>query len=192
MDRTVIPNGGSPEHPGARQRFKAFCSRPDVALAYITGRHQALVKAAIIEYDLPEPHSAITDVGSRIYQVREDRWVPLTGWESEIEKDRNGKNHQPLKQLLHDVDALTLQEAGKQNTHKPSYYVSLDTDAQALIARIDARLKKSGVAASIIWSIDEPQNIGLLDILLLGRCPAGHLAFYAVISGHNRKTVDVQ
>ena len=34
-----------------------------------------------------------------------------------------------------------------------------------LSAMIDARLKASGVTARLIWSVDEPTGIGLLDIL---------------------------
>lgn len=70
MDRTVIPNGEQPEHPDARKRFKTFCLLPEVKLVYVTGRHQELVKQAIKNYHLPEPDFVITDVGTKIYQVK--------------------------------------------------------------------------------------------------------------------------
>ena len=47
LDRTLLPNGVQPESPGARRRFAALASRPEVTLVYVTGRHRALVEQAI-------------------------------------------------------------------------------------------------------------------------------------------------
>ncbi|WP_206199287.1 HAD family hydrolase [Parasulfuritortus cantonensis] len=69
LDRTLIPNGAAPESPGARALFARVAARPDVVLAYVTGRHRALVEAAIAEYGLPVPDYLIGDVGSTVYRV---------------------------------------------------------------------------------------------------------------------------
>lgn len=165
MDRTVIPNGLQAEHPEARRRFADFCRQPEVTLVYVTGRHQALVQEAIKIYSLPQPDFAITDVGSKIYQTDGDHWLSVDAWESEIDKDWNGKNHHDIKRLLGDFYDLHLQELSKQNTHKVSYYLPLSLDPEALMQRMQERLRGEGVDASLIWSIDEPKSIGLLDVL---------------------------
>lgn len=165
MDRTVIPNGFQPEPADARKQFNTFCHRSDVKLAYVTGRHLALVKQAIKNYALPMPDYAITDVGTKIYQVSNGSWQQLADWEAEIDKDWNGQSHSQLKQLLKPVSELRLQESSKQNTHKLSYYLPLYLDKNSKIAQVEAFLEKAGVNASVLWSVDEPKNIGLLDVL---------------------------
>lgn len=165
MDRTVIPNGEQPEHPDARKRFTNFCKYPEVTLVYVTGRHQELVQQAIKDYELPQPDFAITDVGTKVYKIIDDQWHELLNWEKEIAKDWNGKDHQQIKQLLSHIPYLTVQESSKQNTHKLSYYLPLQVDSDEVIAKMDACLKTENIAASLIWSIDEPNNTGLLDVL---------------------------
>lgn len=165
MDRTVIANGSQPEDPQAHRRFKAFCAHKSVTLVYVTGRHEALVKEAIIAYALPEPDFVITDVGTKIYTVNDHNWQVLEDWEAEIDKDWHGKNHQEIRELLGVISELTLQEPEKQNTHKLSYYLPLNIDHTVVMERMEALLDEEGIDASLIWSVDEPENIGLLDLL---------------------------
>ncbi len=165
MDRTIIPNGFQPEPPDARREFNRFCRRSDVRLVYVTGRHVSLVKRAIKNYALPEPDFAITDVGTKIYQIGKGSWQQMADWEAEIDEDWHGKTHAQLKAILKPISELRLQESSKQNTHKLSYYLPLYLDKDSIIARIEAFLNEAGVAASILWSVDEPKNIGLLDVL---------------------------
>ncbi|MBT8439796.1 MAG: haloacid dehalogenase, partial [Gammaproteobacteria bacterium] len=61
LDRTLIPNGPQPESPAARQRFLSLVNKPEVLLAYVTGRHQKLVQDAINNYCLPVPDFVIGD-----------------------------------------------------------------------------------------------------------------------------------
>ncbi len=165
MDRTVIPNGSQPEDPQSHRRFKEFCANEAVTLVYVTGRHQALVKEAIIAYGLPEPDYAITDVGTKIYTVNSHNWQVLQSWEEEIDKDWHGKDHTQIKQLLSSISELKLQESDKQNTHKLSYYIPLNIDHQLVMKQMEELLNTEGIDASLIWSVDEPKNIGLLDVL---------------------------
>lgn len=165
MDRTVIPNGAQPEDPQAHRSFKAFCANEAVTLVYVTGRHQALVQEAIIEYGLPEPDFVITDVGTKIYNVTGHGWQVLESWEAAIDKDWHGKDHTQIKQLLSAISDLKLQEPEKQNTHKLSYYLPLHMDHALVMDRMETLLNAEGIDASLIWSVDEPENIGLLDVL---------------------------
>ncbi len=165
LDRTVIPNGFQPEHPDARKLFSEFCSVDGVTLAYVTGRHIALVKHAIYNYALPEPNFIISDVGTKIYRMVEDQWLEMPEWQVEIDKDWKGKTPEDIKQILAPISELILQESRKQNTHKLSYYLPLYIDNQAVIRRMESALAKADIDVSIIWSLDEPKNTGLIDVL---------------------------
>jgi sucrose-6F-phosphate phosphohydrolase len=176
MDRTLIPNGPQSESPMARQYFSALVNRPEVLLAYVTGRHQKLIEDAIKNYSLPLPDFVIGDVGTTIYHVENAAtWERQVEWEEEIAKDWGGKAHADLKTLLDDIHALRLQESSKQNHFKLSYYVPLDANTQALTALIEQRFTEIDVKARLVWSIDEPAAVGLLDIL-----PASASKFHAI------------
>ena len=166
LDRTLLPNGPEPESAGARQRFARLAARAEVVLAYVTGRHRALIEQAMAEWQLPVPDYVIGDVGTTIYHLgpRAD-WDQPTGWELRIGKDWGGRTGPDLAALLADVPQLRLQEAAKQNRHKLSYYVPLEADPVLLEPEIQARLAPDGVHARLIWSVDDPAAVGLLDIV---------------------------
>lgn len=165
MDRTVIPNGPQPEHPGARRSLRAFCADGEVVLVYVTGRHRQLVEAALAEFDLPQPDFVISDVGTRMYAVSGERWDELSLWQDEIAADWKGRSHDDLQQLLAGIADLQLQEASKQSRYKLSYYVPLHCDHNAMIREAQQCLLRADVAAALLWSIDEEAGIGLLDVL---------------------------
>lgn len=165
MDRTVIPNGMQAEHPDARRRFRSFCQAENVCLVYVTGRHRQLVEKAIRTYSLPQPDYIISDVGTKIFQFKDKRWQEVQSWCDEISKDWNGKSHNDLKLLLSDIKNLKLQELTKQNTHKLSFYLPLYLNKNDVIAEVHERLNANNIHASVMWSIDELTNVGLLDVL---------------------------
>jgi hydroxymethylpyrimidine pyrophosphatase-like HAD family hydrolase len=70
-----------------------------------------------------------------------------------------------LQELFNDLPQLCLQEADKQNIFKLSYYVSLDVNPGPLLKEMQNRLEAGTICASLIWSVDEPAEIGLLDVL---------------------------
>ncbi len=165
LDRTLLPNGVQPESPEARRRFAVLASRPEVTLAYVTGRHRALVEQAISCYALPRPAYVIADVGTSIYQLSDGQWLAWDQWQTEIAPDWRGADNAALRSLFADLSAVRMQEAAKQNTYKLSYYVSLQADRGALLEKMRARLNERDIRASLIWSVDEPAGIGLLDVL---------------------------
>jgi len=167
MDRTIIPNGAQTEHSQARECFAEFCGQPQVTLVYVTGRDRSLVEQAIKDYGLPWPGYVISDVGTKIYRIDNRQWHELKAWEDEVDKDWQGKNHGQLKALFADISDLQLQEISKQNTHKLSYYVALQVNQVDLLSLMAQRLEEYGVQASLVWSVDEPEGIGLLDVLPL-------------------------
>jgi len=165
LDRTLLPNGTQPESNMARHRFANLAKHPDVTLAYVTGRHDALVKEAIKHYHLPQPKYVICDVGSTIYQLSNDIWQRWQTWEAAIDSDWRGKSHDDLHKLTEDFKELSQQEPHKQNKHKLSYFVPLDVDRANLVKQLHQRFIENRIKTHIIWSIDEQANIGLLDVL---------------------------
>jgi sucrose-6F-phosphate phosphohydrolase len=165
MDRTVIPNGWQTEHPAARETFRQFCRLPMVKLIYVTGRHQQLVQQAIAEYELPFPDYVIADVGTKIYELTHDRWRELLSWQEQIALDWRGQSHEQLRQALNGCTELTLQEQSKQNDFKLSYYLPLSTDHERILTEVEQQLSTLKVDASLIWSLDEQKQTGLLDVL---------------------------
>ncbi len=165
LDRTLLPNGAPVESTGARPRFRRFTARPEVALAYVSGRHKQLVLDAIEEFDIPVPDYVIGDVGTTIYTIEDGVWTPWQAWQEEIAPDWAGFDHSALAALFADLEALTLQEEAKQNTFKLSYYAPEDVARDELLSTMRERLEHRGIRASLIWSIDDLEHVGLLDVL---------------------------
>lgn len=175
LDRTLIPNGKQPESPQAMERFRQLVNRREVTLVYVTGRHRELIEQAIAEFGLPRPDYAIGDVGTTIYRIDTAGWRQSDEWDAQIAPDWQGLTHDELYRWLSVFPALRLQEKEKQNRHKLSFYVPLETDAEILLGETDARLKYAGIKANLVWSIDQKAGLGLLDVL-----PAGANKLHAI------------
>jgi len=164
LDRTLLPNGEAPESPQARPLFRALAARPEVSLAYVSGRDKDLVLAAMKDYDLPRPDWVAGDVGTSLYALDETgTWTSDEAWARSIGGDWAGA--ETLKALFADLSQLTPQEEAKQGALKLSYYASHDLDAEALTAEMSARLERAGARAELIWSVDETTNTGLMDVI---------------------------
>jgi len=165
LDRTLLPNGAQPESAEARPRLRRLARHPDLLLAYVSGRHEALLREAIREYAIPVPDFAVGDVGTTIFEVNGEHWQPWREWAEEIAPDWAGASRDDLAALFRDLDPLREQEAEKQNTFKLSYYTPERLERDELLAEMQARLAGKGVHASLIWSVDEAAQVGLLDVL---------------------------
>jgi sucrose-6F-phosphate phosphohydrolase len=165
LDRTLLPNGEQPESPHARDRFHQLTARPEISTAYVTGRHRELVIAAIEEYQLPLPDYVIGDVGTSIYSIENNQWLIWNNWHNEIGISWHGLTHDALAALFTDIQSLRLQAPDKQNIYKLSYYADPENNIKILLTQIQQRLDEKQIAASLVWSIDETTNTGLLDIL---------------------------
>ncbi|MGZ8165767.1 MAG: HAD-IIB family hydrolase [Methylobacter sp.] len=175
LDRTLLPNGNCLESALARPVFAALVKRPEVVLAYVTGRHRALVEQAIAEYSLPQPDFVIGDVGTSIYTLTAGVWRDWPQWAEEIAPAWQGRDHAGMQQLFDYLPGLALQESAKQNRFKLSYYVPADTDLPQLLAAMREQLAANAIRAELVYSVDEAENTGLLDVL-----PASGTKFHAV------------
>jgi hydroxymethylpyrimidine pyrophosphatase-like HAD family hydrolase len=100
LDRTLIPNGGEEESAQARPLFACLASHPQLRLAYVSGRDRQLVKAAITDFDLPEPDFVIGDVGTTPYHVDGNQWRLNQRWQGEIGRIWHGRSHDEITALL--------------------------------------------------------------------------------------------
>lgn len=184
LDRTALPNGPAPESPGAAAAFAALAGRPDVTLAYVSGRHRTLVEDAIEEYGLPVPDFVMGDVGTTLYRVLPgDDWRLEQAWEWRIASDWGGHIASDLAPLLNGVEGLRTQEPEKQNRFKLSYYLDPEHWTDELAAGIRRRLDAAGVASRMVWSIDDLSGEGLLDILPRGASKRGAIEALMDIKG---------
>lgn len=165
LDRTLIPNGDQPESPLARPLFRQLLERPEIRLAYVSGRDRQLMEDAIAEYAIPTPDYAITDVGTTIYQFSNNTWTKWQSWYDEISRDWGTYTQLTLAELLQDIKQLQLQEERKQGKYKLSYYADEQTDIDDLFNEINTRFHDRNIRANLIWSIDETTHTGLLDVL---------------------------
>jgi sucrose-6F-phosphate phosphohydrolase len=165
MDRTILPNGDQDESPQVRSVFSLLVDRPEIQLAYVSGRDKGLIQSAIAEYDLPFPDYAVGDVGTTIYELTGRSWTPWESWFEEIAKDWNGLAHEDLHSLLEKFDDLTLQEQEKQNRFKLSYYTDEGIAGQRLADEMKQHLSGEGLNCRVIWSVDEQRRQGLVDVL---------------------------
>lgn len=165
LDRTLLPNGAAPESPSARQVFSRLAERPEIKLVYVSGRHRALVAAAMAEYTLPRPDFVITDVGSSLYRVDADDWHRLDTWHQAIIRDWGGNSHAELAVRLQSIPGLRMQEASKQGECKLSFYAPPLPDPAGLLDTVRGRLDDCGARVKLIWSVDETTATGLLDVL---------------------------
>ncbi len=167
LDRTLIPNGAEPESPQARPVFAHLTAHPRLRLAYVSGRDKPLIKEAIKAFDLPEPDFVIGDVGTTLYHIVGGRWKFDEAWQVEIGRDWHNHDRDDIAGLLSDMkdENFYLQPQEKQSRYKISYFTPAADDPQGLKEAITAILNDHGVAANLIWSRDDAEQRGLLDIL---------------------------
>lgn len=177
LDRTLLPNGPQPESPQARPLLRQLAGHPGVILAYVSGRHLALIEQAIAEYDLPRPQFTVGDVGTSIYRTVGGEWRLWEQWSQHIAADWPGHTAADLAGLFADIDAIVLQEPGKQGRFKLSYYADPALDHAVLLADMHRRLQARGLRASLVWSVDETTATGLLDVLPAAATKLGAVRF---------------
>lgn len=178
LDRTLLPNGEAPESPLARPLFRRFAARPEVTIAYVTGRDRGQVERAIARWDLPQPDFVAADVGTTLYTVgAAAAWTEWTDWRDAIGRDWLGRTAADLAPLVSGLPGLTPQPPERQGRFKLSYTAPADADGAALCDAAMRRLDAAGIAAATVWSIDETVPVGLLDILPQSATKQGAVEF---------------
>jgi HAD superfamily hydrolase (TIGR01484 family) len=168
LDRTLLPNGLQAESPEARPLFRSVAAHPEVTIAYVSGRSLDLQREAIQRWSLPMPGYAIADVGTTLYRVADGHWNLVDAWHEDIAVDWGDLRSHDLAALLGEPAPLRLQESEHQHDFKLSYYAPPDFDIASFRKYVDARLAARGLAqlrVALVWSVDETQGQGLLDLV---------------------------
>ncbi|PQJ97133.1 HAD-IIB family hydrolase [Chromatium okenii] len=189
LDRTLIPNGDAPESPAARGWFHQLVASPNVILAYVSGRHRALIEAAMIEYALPLPQYVIADVGTTLYSVTNDGWQLLCAWTDQLIP--NWPEPALLQQYVQFFPALTLQPTAQQAPYKVSYQLPAASVNDAVFCQaVQDYLIAKNSNVRLIWSCDDATNTGLLDIVPIAASKRTAIEFLQQLPGVNAtKTV---
>lgn len=165
LDRTILPNGDQPESPRARPFLRALAARGEVTLVYVSGRSKTLQQKAIEHWLLPDPRLAIGDVGTTVYEISPRGWRIVEDWHREIATSWDGRDREAVAAVLDDVDGLDPQPDDQQARFKASYFVRSTSRPTGLLEEVGARLDRQGLDSNLIWSVDEAEGIGLLDVL---------------------------
>ena len=189
LDRTLLPNGTAPESPQARRLFRRLSERDNVLLAYVSGRDRGLVEEAIHRYRLPRPHWLIADVGTSLYRRDRGDWQRDEAWDTLLDRCWQGRQAGELAGPLLELGELSLQEPARQGRHKLSFHHPLRSDVAELRQRMEARLMEMGVAANLIFSVDETAAVGLLDVLPAMANKLQAIRFLIERQGYNQRRI---
>lgn len=177
LDRTLIANGLHPESPQARPLFDKIVAKPNVKLAYVSGRNLELVNDAIVVFSLPQPDFIVSDVGTAIWIKQEKDWKRLEDWDRTIAPGWAGRNGEEIADLLKNIQGIEKQESTRQGRFKSSYYWSANVNLPELVQNITGTLKNAGINVDIVCSIDETTNDRFLDVLPKGASKHGAVDF---------------
>ena len=165
MDRTLLPNGDAPLSSAATPLFQQLVNHPSIILVYVTGRDLGLVQQAIAEYQMPKPDYVITDVGASIYQRQHDQFQEMHDWQTFIGQDWLDYDSTLLGQALGKFQAIEQQAASRQGRYKLSYQVTPSAAMAPDLECLNQRLNRLPIQTSVIASVDETLDQGLIDVL---------------------------
>jgi len=181
LDGTLIPYEESAEQRQALARFREWFAgasprdgRP--LLAYVTGRHLALAEHGIAAFGLPRPDVLVCDVGTALYRRTVDGWRKDAAYEERLARSWPGAP--AVAGILDGIPGLDPQEEACQGPLKRSYYLPLDA-AGSMAQEARRRLRRAGMAARVILSIDHRRECGLLDVLPPAAAKDAALAYLA-------------
>lgn len=170
MDGTVIPTDQDDRRLRETHVFAAtMLSRPQITLAYVTGRSLALAREAIEAFGLPVPAFLACDVGTSVYKLTETGFRLDSQYRALMLEARGELTGDSIRARLGAVPGLTLQEDEKQAEFKISYYFPPGPRGEAVVVEARRRLALEARTRVAIVSSRKPGNgRGLLDVLPAG------------------------
>jgi HAD superfamily hydrolase (TIGR01484 family) len=164
LDRTLIPNGPQAESPAARKLLRRLVENQAICMVYVTGRDRALVEQAIQDFNLPWPDAVIGDVGTRIWSTFDQRWSAWDQWEKLIRLDFSEDVRAQAQACAEPIDDLALQADDRQTRYKLSYFCP-PAELSGVKKALQDSLTRAALPATVIASLDEANDEGLIDIL---------------------------
>ena len=167
MDGTVIPLESGTEREAEIAHFnELIATNPQVALAYVTGRHLELGLQGVTRHNLPTPDIFVCDVGTTIYfRDEHEQWLRDEEYRARLRKSWHDHTGADIAGMLADIAVLDPQEEERQKEFKQSYYLHRSHDHKATLQTIHAKLAAHQVVANVIYSVDTIKNVGLIDVL---------------------------
>jgi len=176
LDRTLIPNGFEPDDDSVSLFNGWWINGYGNKLAYVSGRNLAMLDQAQADFGLKLPDFYISEVGTVIYRKNDqDQLVLDPSWSQEIRKRSPDWSRERVLNALSSVTGLILQEEEKQNQFKVSFYLKDIDNYRSKLDRINEVLDQG--VATVVWSVDDLEQVGLVDVLPTGTTKAGALDF---------------
>jgi hypothetical protein len=164
LDRTLLPNGNQP-YDNSMRLFTKIVKNEKLGLIFVTGRHLKLIEQAIRKYHTPHPDYAIAEVGTTIYKQEKGKFIEDKEWIKTVASLTKGWDLNAFKEMLSVIKDTRLQEEDKQNQFKLSYYIDNLEKSELIVKDVTRLIKPACPDATIVYSVDETHDIGLLDIL---------------------------
>lgn len=189
LDGTFIPLPGESRNRTDLEHLTRQFEDRGITLIFVTGRHFDLTMKAIAESELPQPDWLICDVGTSIFHRQPGGYfLAVDSYQQHQDQIIASLPISDLRQHLHAVSGLRLQESEKQGRFKLSYYA----DAAQLndtVDRIQDVLDQVQAPYSIVHSVDPFTGDGLVDLLPADVSKAYALAWWVEHTGLNREAI---
>ncbi len=185
LDGTLMRTAPSPGDGGISGFREAVEARPDLLLAYVTGRHRQLALDGIAAYGLPPAHILVCDVGTSVFLRGDEGYTADPEYRRRMIAAFGGIDRDELRQRLESLPGLRLQEAEKQAEFKLSFYTPPGSEGQDLASGAEALVRDLGGGANVVFSVEPGTGRGLLDVL-----PAGVAKDVAIRYLHDRFVMD--
>jgi len=164
LDRTLLPNGLQKANQPIKL-FKNIVKKEKLKLFYVTGRNLKEVKEAISEFGLPAPDWVVAELGTKIFFKKNNKFTKDKEWDSFLDSAVKKWNPRLLKKNLRKIQGLKLQKKDRQNKYKLSYYIDDTKNSKRILTEATKEIEACCSNASIIYSVEQTKNRGLLDIL---------------------------
>ncbi len=163
LDRTLFPNGQ--QHDDRMMPvFRRFIEERRIPLVFVTGRNLRQIENGMERYHAPAPDYAIAEVGTRFYRQDQGKLTEEDDFIRYIADNTRGWDVTAFQRALASLP-LRRQPEENQNQFKLSYFLDDLDRAGAVRQEAAERLAELTPDARLIWSIDETEDVGLLDVL---------------------------
>lgn len=165
LDGTLIPTADD-ESPEARPLLRALVGEcPSMKLVYSTGRSYELARRGIEEFDLPEPHAIVVDVGTRLVERDANgEWRDVEAWTESFLDGWRASAPADIRRALTAEPDVRPQEDEHQSRYKVSFYASPSIEDPERTRHVRDAVDALGLDARVTVSVDDVRQIGLIDV----------------------------
>lgn len=136
---------GGPSY-GVNQLFDYLTKQPDIRFIIATGRTLPSIQVGLASDNYPEPHTIISDVGTRIYHIHSQ--TPDHIWHEQLEASWNKSK---VESALAPLDFMGERIENHQGDYKMTFEGKLSEPQHALIA---SHLELHGLDVHLTYSHD--------------------------------------